>query len=395
LEATRRCSGILFKRGLAFGLLFLAILLGINLKAEEYVVVSDLPSDFNNIVLDIVQKELLQDRIVLPFSIEDQENCLINENCLEEVNSLYPQAILLKLNLIDADLNKEVFITLLDLKNKKVLNSKYIDCFNCSRLDIIAEIKNINVFIKDEKDIGSYSLIRNPHNFSYPSKVLDAKLESVSLTTTPPSEVFINGMSIGQTPLQISGSRDKKVNVSFINIHHKRLIKSLSFRKSADLKFDLIPIVASLSLSSSPSKANLYVNGKRMGKTPKVIQKIKLTDTLDIRLELENHLVERLTYSPNREGKEKLNVNLTKGQGFLRVKHDSDSSKINVFINNDKTSTTLNDYNNGTIVLDAGRNNIMLQKGDVTRKESFDIKIDEYMDWEVAFVDSVDISISF
>ena len=226
-------------------------------------------------------------------------------------------------------------------------------------------------------------------------KSLDTKLESVSLTTTPSSEVFINGMSIGQTPLQISGTKDKKVNVSFINIHHKRLVKSFSFRKSADFKFKLSPIVASLNLSSSPSKANLYVNGKKMGKTPKVIQKIKLTDLLDIRLELENYLIERLTYSPDKEGKDNLNVNLTKGQGFLRVKHDTDANQVNVFINKDKTPSSLAEYNNGTIVLDAGRNNITLQKGDVVRKESFDIKIDEYSDWEVAFMDSVDISISF
>ena len=69
-----------------------------------------------------------------------------------------------------------------------------------------------------------------------------------------------------------------------------------------------------------------------MGKTPKVIQKIKLTDLLDIRLELENYLIERLTYSPDKEGKDNLNVNLTKGQGFLRVKHDTDANQVNVFI---------------------------------------------------------------
>ena len=395
MEAARKCSSGLFKREFSFACLFLSIFLGSYLHAEEYVVVSDLPSDFNNIVLKIVQTELLQDKIVLPFSIEDQENCLENENCLEKVNSLYPQAVLLKLNLHDTDLSKEVFITLLDLKNKKVLNTKYLDCFNCSRLDLIAEIKNLNVFNKSEKDSGSYNLLRSPHNFSYPSKVLDTKLESVSLTTTPSSEVFINGKSIGQTPLQISGTKDKKVNISFINIHHKRLVKSVSFRKSADFKFKLIPIVTSLSLSSSPSKANLYVNGKKIGRTPKVIQKIKLTDMLDIRLELENYLVERLTYSPDKEGKDNLNVNLTRGQGFLRVKHDTDATKVNVFINKDKNPTSLAEYNNGTIVLDAGSNNITLQKGDVVRKESFDIKIDEYQDWEVAFVDSVDISISF
>ena len=132
-----------------------------------------------------------------------------------------------------------------------------------------------------------------------------------------------------------------------------------------------------------------------MGRTPKVIQKIKLTEMLEIKLELENYLVERLTYTPKSEGKENLKVNLTRGQGFLRVKHDTDSTQVSVFINKDKIPTSLDEYNNGTIVLYAGRNNITLQKGGVVRKESFDIKIDEYVDWEVAFMDSVDISISF
>ena len=136
MEATKKCSVALFKREFSLACLFLSIFLGSYLNAEEYVVVSDLPSGFNNIVLKIVQTELLQDKIVLPFSIQDQENCLENENCLEKINSLYPQAVLLKLNAHDTDLSKEVFITLLDLKNKKVLNTKYIDCFNCSRLKV-------------------------------------------------------------------------------------------------------------------------------------------------------------------------------------------------------------------------------------------------------------------
>ena len=94
------------------------------------------------------------------------------------------------------------------------------------------------------------------------------------------------------------------------------------------------------------------------------------------------------------EKRERQNVKLNKGQGFLRIKHDGDSNKIIVFSNNNLLGP-LSRYRNDTIVLDAGKNNVKLVQDDVKKEQSFKISIDAFEDWEVTFVESVDINISF
>ena len=397
MKATNKCSGIFSSAGYVSYFLLLLLSLNTALYAEEYVIVSDTPSSISKIILKVIEKDLLPKQITLPFPLEEQNDCLKNENCIEKVSLLYPQAVLFKLDLMESVNKKEVFLTLLDLKNKEVVKTNYINCSECSLLEIIDQIKSLDPLNKNKNENTNYSLLRNPNVFKYPSIETNINdLKSIKLSTTPQSEVFLKGISIGQTPLEISGTKKQKIKVSFVDINHKKLEKTLSFKKASSFNYELNPIVTSLSLTSSPSRANVYIDGKNIGRTPKVIKKIKLTETLNIKLELENYLDEQITFTPRKEEEEDdLKVNLIRGQGFLRIKHDSDSSKVSVFINKDNSPKILQNYNNGTIVLNAGRNNVVLKKGDVVRKKSFDIKIDEFEDWQVEFVDSVDISISF
>ena len=124
------------------------------------------------------------------------------------------------------------------------------------------------------------------------------------------------------------------------------------------------------------------------------ISKIKLTESIKITLKLADHVDEEIYFQPKSEKTEKQNVKLNKGQGFLRIKHDGDSEKIIVFSNN-KLLGPLSKYRNDTIVLDAGKNNVKLIQDDVKKEQSFKISIDAFEDWEVTFVESVDINISF
>ena len=78
----------------------------------------------------------------------------------------------------------------------------------------------------------------------------------------------------------------------------------------------------------------------------------------------------------------------------MRIKHDGDSKKIIVFSNNNLLGP-LSKFRNDTIVLDAGKNNVKLVQDDVKKEQSFKISIDAFEDWEVTFVESVDINISF
>ena len=56
---------------------------------------------------------------------------------------------------------------------------------------------------------------------------------------------------------------------------------------------------------------------------------------------------------------------------------------------------TLDQFNNDILIVDAGRNNIKLTKDDIVKEENFKAKIDDFIDWEVAFLETVEITISF
>ena len=92
-----------------------------------------------------------------------------------------------------------------------------------------------------------------------------------------------------------------------------------------------------------------------------------------------------------------INIDLERGKGLVKVKHDvNDSERDQIYVKvNGKSIGTLDNFNNDILVLDAGRNDIELTKGDITRKESFKVKIDDFLNWEVAFIESVEINISF
>ena len=134
------------------------------------------------------------------------------------------------------------------------------------------------------------------------------------------------------------------------------------FRISAtQLNFDLVPIQGSLYLTSSPSRANIFIDGKSFGKTPKEIKKIKLTDSIKITLKLDNFIDQEILFRPQSEKRENQNIKLERGQGFLKIMHDGDSEKIIVYSNNILLGK-LSKYRNDTIVLDAGKNEIKLKK---------------------------------
>ena len=124
---------------------------------------------------------------------------------------------------------------------------------------------------------------------------------------------------------------------------------------------------------------------------------IKITTELRLKFVLENYLENSIIFTPMTSNDDNLLVELERGQALVKVKHDvSDEERKDVFVEiNGKKMGTLDQFNNDILIVDAGRNNIKLTKDDIVKEENFKAKIDDFIDWEVAFLETVEITISF
>lgn len=315
--------------------------------------------------------------------------CSQEETCISSIRGKNSKAQILKFDILKNDSKSEVFITFIDLEYSMVEFSDYIDCPSCSTIELITAIKSHDI---QDTHFG-YTLFNE--KFSY-ADVLNGSSDLVTMqfASTPPANISVGGQIIGISPLEISAKKNSKIDVEFIDINHKRLRKSLKFDKNRKYTYDLIPILGSVLLKTTPSKADIYINGKKEGRTPKEIKNIKLTEILNIELILENHVSEELSFQPKTESKEVIDIDLEKGQGFMKIDHDSESQNIIVYVNG-VLKGTLSNYKNDTLVLDAGKNKIDLAQGDVKRNESFEIEMDAFETWKVSFVKSDEVIISF
>ena len=358
-------------------------------QTKEYYVITNDTSNLNTIILDSLSKGPLKGKSIKNLSQEDLVSCTQEDTCIEKVSSINPSAKVIKIDFYKEPENI-LFITQIDLATKLVESSNSIPCNNCSTLALLGELQKYKL----GEGYDSPSLLKNFSAYKYKSPSLPDKLISINLTTNPPSSIFINNKNMGTSPIELSAEVNEQIEVSFLDINHKRLNKKIKFNKNQSLSFDLTPIEGSLYLKSIPPKASVFVNGKSLGKTPKEIKKIKLTESVNITLKLDNYIEQEFTFKPRSENRETQTIELERGIGFLRVKHDGDPAKIIVY-SNDKLLGPLAKFANDTIVLEAGKNKVKLVQGEVSKEETFDIKMDNFLDWEVTFVESVEISISF
>ncbi len=358
-------------------------------QTKEYYVITNDTSNLNTIILDALSKGPLKGKSIKNLSQEDLVSCTQEDTCIEKVSSINPSAKVIKIDFYKEPENI-LFITQIDLATRLIESSNSIPCNNCSTLALLGELQKYRL----REGYDSPSLLKNFSAYKYKSPSLPDKLISINLTTNPPSSIFINNKNMGTSPIELSAEVNEQIEVSFLDINHKRLNKKIKFNKNQSLSFDLTPIEGSLYLKSIPPKASVFVNGKSLGKTPKEIKKIKLTESVNITLKLDNYIEQEFTFKPRSENRETQTIELERGIGFLRVKHDGDPAKIIVY-SNDKLLGPLAKFANDTIVLEAGKNKVKLVQGEVSKEETFDIKMDNFLDWEVTFVESVEISISF
>ena len=365
------------------------ILFASFVSTKDYYIITNASSGLNSILIDSASKGPLSDKQIKTLTKEDLVACVEEDLCIEKVIEKDPKSFIFKLDYFQNPIN-ELYVSLIDLENKYIKLSHAIDCFDCSTIELLDKLKSFKL----NDGYSSPALIKKSLGFKYQQLTIPEDNVTLTISSNPPAAVYVDNKNIGVSPMEISAAKKTQINISILDINHKKISKKVRFDKNKTLNYDLEPIVGSLYLTSSPSRATVLVNDKNYGKTPKEISKIKLTESIKITLQLEDHIDEEIYFQPKSEKRERQNVKLNKGQGFLRIKHDGDSNKIIVFSNNNLLGP-LSRFRNDTIVLDAGKNNVKLVQDDVKKEQSFKISIDDFEDWEVTFVESVDINISF
>jgi|TARA_B110000879_G_scaffold140115_1_gene182508 hypothetical protein len=369
---------------LSISLLFTSIT-----QSEDFYLLTNAPKVITNAITKSLETGSFSAIDLKILSDEEMKLCSQEESCIDAIRKKNSKAKILKFDISRGDLNSEVFITLINLGTSQIELNDYINCSRCSTIELIGAITSHN--IKDTH--FAHALFNKKFNYADISSGND-DLITMKFVSTPPANIFIQGQEVGISPLELSAKKNTKIEVEFIEINHKYLKKSLRFDKNREYVYELVPIVGSVLLKSTPSRADIYINGKKQGRTPKEIKNIKLTEIINIELNLKNYISEEISFKPKTESKEVININLEKGQGFVKINHDGDSKKIFVYVNGIRKGL-LSNYKNDTLVLDAGKNKIDLVQDDVKRDESFEVEIDAFETWKVSFVDSVEVSISF
>tara|TARA_B100000780_G_scaffold134191_1_gene94083 strand:+ start:501 stop:1631 length:1131 start_codon:yes stop_codon:yes gene_type:complete len=358
-------------------------------QSEGFYLLSNAPKVITNAITKSLETGSFSAIDLKILSDEEMKLCSQEESCIDAIRKKNSKAKILKFDISKGDLSSEVFITLINLGTSQIELNDYINCSGCSTIELIEAITSHN--IKDTH--FAHALFNEKFNYVDVSSGND-DLITMKFVSTPPANIFMQGQAVGISPLELSAKKNTKIDIEFIEINHKKLKKSLRFDKNREYIYELIPIVGSVLLKSTPSRADIYIDGKKQGRTPKEIKNIKLTEIINIELILKNHISEEISFKPKTESKEVINVDFEKGQGFVKISHDGESKKIFVYVNG-ALKGLLSNYKNDTLVLDAGKNKIDLVQDDVKRNESFEVEMDAFEIWKISFVESVEVSISF
>ena len=111
------------------------------------------------------------------------------------------------------------------------------------------------------------------------------------INSTPTgATVFINGKEVGQTPQQLEYPVGRYVVVAeFGRLYHPARQEVSLTRKGARVTLDLKQAFGSAKITSSPSGAEVWLDGERVGNTPHIIPQ-KVSGTYQLRLQLADYL---------------------------------------------------------------------------------------------------------
>ena len=388
-------------------IVFLLMLISINVLAEDasYVIFNDSPSDSQ------AEKEIIKDALksnitykTLELDKKLLETCVLDSSCFALMKERYPNIKILKYDLIQQNDFKYLIISLWDQKDRVMLGSKTLECLDCSIFNLVERMAKIDISnLAQLDDSEVYLISRDGLDYQYNQDIfIPERYFTININPKPRAKVKINNLDYGLSPIEISSAKKEKINLELSQDSFETYSSILTFGKKKEVKVSLEAIVANLVLNSNPTRANVFINGskKASGRTPFIKKNITLDETFRIKLSKENYLDEEFIFSPTKKGPNPLTVNLQRGQGFLKIKHEVDSSKVSLMLDG-KYFGKLNgpNFNNNTVtVIDAGVHTIILTYDDgekVVREETITIDIEETTEWEVEFMDKADITFSF
>lgn len=149
--------------------------------------------------------------------------------------------------------------------------------------------------------LGTYDLRlemedREPQRFSIrvpanqtvelPTRALDWKHGRLFLSTDPPGAwVKVDDEVLGQTPgtFSLPSKKPVQVSVSLIDHEEETLDLQLQPEEATERRLELKPFMGSLSLKTSPTKAEVYLDGRIQGLTPLTLELPVKDHTLELR----------------------------------------------------------------------------------------------------------------
>jgi len=177
---------------------------------------------------------------------------------------------------------------------------------------------------------------------------------NVNITTNPAADIFIDGEQ------RASGAFDDILRKGVHTIEVKK-DKYYSQTKKIDMKagvtetlpFTLLPINGSLSITSSPPDAEIFIEGKSYGFTPKIIPEI-IIGTYEITLKKEGYATIKTTAEVKENERTKVDEDLS---NFKEITIKSNPAGALLFLNGKNQGTT-----STKLTTNFGKNSIRLSK---------------------------------
>ncbi len=146
----------------------------------------------------------------------------------------------------------------------------------------------------------------------------------VNLSTDPAgAEVYLDGKMVGKSPIQGLQVESGSHNFSLRSTAYHELNESfaMSDGETKDLQFALRPAFGTLSISSDPEGAEVFLDEQRLGTTP-FRQKMQPSGAYNLRLELPMHSTERSQIEVKDEESTERFFALSKNYGTMRIESE-------------------------------------------------------------------------
>ncbi|WP_052291833.1 PEGA domain-containing protein [Thermococcus gammatolerans] len=196
--------------------------------------------------------------------------------------------------------------------------------FSVTIMNTNATVQTTNVYPHSSEDIGVET--------QYIS------VGTISVTTNPSgAKVYVNGTYIGATPLTTNLSVGTyEITLKMKNYKNYTTTVAINPNEEVELNVILTPLPAHLTLNSTPSGVEIYVNGTYRGETPVTLKLSPGTYTVKfIKDEYENY-----TMSVTLSAGEAKNISVTLNLAYGYLSIESSPSKAEVYVDDNYIGKT-------------------------------------------------------